>query len=260
MARMRLPAAVAQAEHVRIEAGRWRALAPVDGRCARRRHRRRRDARDRQLSCARRAGTGGRDATPVQRTESLARELMRKMLGTAGAPTLEIERGPVAGRQARAAAARVDARDRPRRRSGLDHSRRRSVARARRGAAQLGRRADRRPRSKNGTKVDGVAVGPDGARFATARDRARQRRDAVSRSGRATPRWPDAGAGPARCHRAVCARAACERAAVLPRARDHGARARRARVGHLGRRSMTRRAGLPALVEERPLIAAMLAR
>jgi hypothetical protein len=36
-------------------------------------------------------------ATPPQRTDSLARELVRSLLGTDGAPTLTIERGPHAG-------------------------------------------------------------------------------------------------------------------------------------------------------------------
>ena len=39
----------------------------------------------------------GAEAAPPQRTESLARELVRGLLGTDGAPTFEIERGPVPG-------------------------------------------------------------------------------------------------------------------------------------------------------------------
>src|SRR5258706_14376839 len=39
----------------------------------------------------------GAVATPPQRTESLARELMRGLLGADGAPTLVIERGPLIG-------------------------------------------------------------------------------------------------------------------------------------------------------------------
>lgn len=39
----------------------------------------------------------GAAAAPPQRTESLARELVRGLLGTGAAPTLEIERGPVPG-------------------------------------------------------------------------------------------------------------------------------------------------------------------
>ena len=99
-ARIRLPAGAAEREHVRIEGGRWRALGParVDG-----------VARDGgeigdgvtlELGNYRvRLAPAAADAepAPVQRTESLARELMRNMLGTAGAPTLEIERGPHAG-------------------------------------------------------------------------------------------------------------------------------------------------------------------
>jgi predicted component of type VI protein secretion system len=40
---------------------------------------------------------GGTAASPPQRTESLARELVRSLLGAGAAPTLEIERGPAAG-------------------------------------------------------------------------------------------------------------------------------------------------------------------
>jgi hypothetical protein len=39
----------------------------------------------------------GAVATPPQRTESLARELVRAMLGVDGAPSLTVERGPHAG-------------------------------------------------------------------------------------------------------------------------------------------------------------------
>ncbi len=99
-ARIRLPAAAAQREHVRIEGGRWKAIAPVivGGRV--------RDDGDIGDGVTLEVGDyrvrlapapEGAEPAPVQRTESLARELMRNLLGTAGAPTLEIERGPLAG-------------------------------------------------------------------------------------------------------------------------------------------------------------------
>jgi len=99
-ARIRLPAGAAEREHVRIEGGRWRALGParVDG-----------VARDGgeigdgvtlelggyRLRLA--PAPSGVEPAPVQRTESLARELMRNLLGSGGAPSLEIERGRLAG-------------------------------------------------------------------------------------------------------------------------------------------------------------------
>lgn len=90
-ARVRLPAAVAKPEHASVEDGRY----ILDG-------------------ASHDIGTGATleigayrvtlspaaadaAATPPQRTESLARELMRSLLGTAGAPTLEITSGPLAG-------------------------------------------------------------------------------------------------------------------------------------------------------------------
>jgi hypothetical protein len=99
-ARIRLPAGAAQREHVRIEGNRWRAVAPVkvDGEA--------RDGGDIGDGVTLELGDyrvhlapapPGAQAAPVQRTESLARELMRNLLGTAGAPTLEVERGPLAG-------------------------------------------------------------------------------------------------------------------------------------------------------------------
>jgi len=96
-ARVRLPATVAKPEHVRVEGTRWRALAPAG-----------------VAEAAGEVGDGvafsiggyrvrvapappGVAPTPPQRTESLARELMRSLMGTSGAPTLEIEVGPLAG-------------------------------------------------------------------------------------------------------------------------------------------------------------------
>src|SRR5690606_6249328 len=98
-ARVRLPASAAQVEHVRIEGGRWRALGPVrvEGVAS---------------SAATNAGAApdageigdgvtlgiadyrvriapapeGSVAAGPQRTESLARELMRSLLGSGAAP------------------------------------------------------------------------------------------------------------------------------------------------------------------------------
>lgn len=99
-ARIRLPGGAAEREHVRVEGNRWRALAPVrvDG-----------IARDSgeigdgitlelagyRLRLA--PAPAGTTASPAQRTESLARELMRGLLGNGAQPTLEIERGPAVG-------------------------------------------------------------------------------------------------------------------------------------------------------------------
>jgi hypothetical protein len=102
-ARVRLPAQAAREAHVRIDGSKWIAIAEVgvDGK-------------------PRAAGDGGaigdgvvfelgsyrvrvapapRDvaASPPQRTESLARELMRGLLGAGAAPTFELARGPGAG-------------------------------------------------------------------------------------------------------------------------------------------------------------------
>lgn len=98
--RVRLPPGAVQTEHVRIEGGRWHALGPalVDG-----------VAReggeigngvtlelgDYRVRVA--PAPAGVRAAPVQRTESLARELMRNLLGSGGQPTLEVERGPAVG-------------------------------------------------------------------------------------------------------------------------------------------------------------------
>lgn len=99
-ARIRLPARTVRREHVRIEGGRWRALGEVKvGGAAR-------DGGEIGGGVTLEVGgfrvrlvpaPAGAVAAPVQRTESLARELMRGLLGEAAQPTLEIERGPAAG-------------------------------------------------------------------------------------------------------------------------------------------------------------------
>lgn len=119
-ARIRLPVHAAREAHVRIAGGRWTALADLRVIAA--------DAT--QVGVVRPAGgepgvlhragesgdiadgvvlqlgeyrvrvaaapVGATDAPP-QRTESLARELVRGLLGTDAAPMLEVERGPVPG-------------------------------------------------------------------------------------------------------------------------------------------------------------------
>jgi len=102
-ARIRLPGAAAAGEHVELTRAGWRALAEV-----------RVDGATRTAGAAGPIGDGvdievapyrvriepspgGTAATPLARTESLARELVRSLLGAGAAPTLEIERGPAAG-------------------------------------------------------------------------------------------------------------------------------------------------------------------
>ncbi|MGE0550239.1 MAG: FHA domain-containing protein [Kofleriaceae bacterium] len=102
-ATIRLPAAVAKDLHVRIQGEAWHAIVDVtiDGAP--------RTAGDRgtvgdgttfELGGYRlrvvRAPAGAIAASP-QRTESLARELVRGLLGDGAAPTLEVERGPLVG-------------------------------------------------------------------------------------------------------------------------------------------------------------------
>jgi len=96
-ARVRLPANAARPEHVRIYAGhgtsepRWRSASASgvigDGAVFDIGHYRVRVA----------PAPEGASATPPQRTESLARELVRSLLGANAAPSLEVERGEHAG-------------------------------------------------------------------------------------------------------------------------------------------------------------------
>ena len=90
-ARVRLPATVAQPEHVRVDDGRY----VVDGTT----HEIGSGATIEIGAYRVTLGPAAADAvpSPPQRTESLARELMRSLLGTAGAPTLEIMNGRLAG-------------------------------------------------------------------------------------------------------------------------------------------------------------------
>jgi hypothetical protein len=105
----------------------------------------------------------GSKATPPQRTESLARELMRSLLGASAAPSFEVERGPTIGEKRVLAAPEstlVIGRGDEAGWILLDEDLSRTHAEVRRGwdgtrIADLG--------SKNGTKLDGIAVGREGA-------------------------------------------------------------------------------------------------
>jgi hypothetical protein len=167
-ARIRLPAAVAREAHVELTPEGWRALAEVivDG-------------------AARASGASGpvaggvvfelgayrvrvepappgTAASPPQRTESLARELVRGLLGAGAAPTLEIERGPGSGAvralpppEAVLVIGRGDE-------AGwviLDEDLSRAHAEVRRGWDGV---SIRDLGSKNGTRVDGARAGADG--------------------------------------------------------------------------------------------------
>lgn len=98
-ARIRLPAASVRPEHVRIADGRWRLDGDAEAAAANG------GAREGAIGEGVELEVGpyrvhlapapaGTAPTPPQRTESLARELMRGLLGDAGTPTLELVRGP----------------------------------------------------------------------------------------------------------------------------------------------------------------------
>jgi len=87
-ARIRLPAASVRDEHVRIADGRW-TIDDRSGAIA--------DGIELEIGAYRvhlAPAPGGTAPSPPQRTESLARELMRGLLGDAGTPMLELLRGP----------------------------------------------------------------------------------------------------------------------------------------------------------------------
>ena len=87
-ARIRLPAASVRGEHVRIADGRW-TIDDRSGAIA--------DGIELEVGAYRvhlAPAPPGTSPTAPQRTESLARELMRGLLGDAGTPTLELIRGP----------------------------------------------------------------------------------------------------------------------------------------------------------------------
>ncbi len=159
-ARIRLPARVAQPEHVRIAGMRWQ----------------RRDSGDSgdigadgvvfaigehrvRVSIA----PAGAIAAPAARTESLARELVRDLLGDSGAPTLAIVRGPVLGAKRALAppeSSLVIGRGDEATWVIFDGDLSRAHVEVRRGWDGV-RVFDRG--SKNGTRVGGVAVGEGGA-------------------------------------------------------------------------------------------------
>lgn len=90
-AQIRLPAVAARETHVRIEGTRWNDGATHgsigDGHVF--------EIGDYQVRVA--PAPAGVAPSPPQRTESLARELMRSLLGTSAEPVLSVERGPNAG-------------------------------------------------------------------------------------------------------------------------------------------------------------------
>jgi hypothetical protein len=167
-ARLRLPAEVAREQHLEITPAGWRALAAliVDG-----------APREGGASGPIEGGVvfelatyrvrvepspPGAAASPPQRTESLARELVRSLLGAGAAPTLQIERGPAGGAtralpppEASLVIGRGDE-------AGwviLDEDLSRAHAAIRRGWDGV---SIRDLDSKNGTRVDGARVGPAG--------------------------------------------------------------------------------------------------
>lgn len=100
--------------------------------------------------------------TPPQRTESLARELMRSLLGSGAAPSLEVERGPVVGAKRQLPppeSVTIIGRGDEANWILLDEDLSRTHAEVRRGwdgtrIVDLG--------SKNGTRVDGAVVDAEG--------------------------------------------------------------------------------------------------
>lgn len=161
-ATLRLPGAVAEPVHVRIDSDGWHALAEtvIDGA-----HRPAGDVGPLdstvELGIGRfrvRISSSPTGAVPVtpQRTESLARELVRAMLGDGGAPELEVERGPRTGTRRKLAppeSALIIGRGDEATWVLVDEDLSRAHAEIRRGwdgvrIVDLG--------SKNGTRVDGV--------------------------------------------------------------------------------------------------------
>lgn len=91
-ARVRLPSVVARPEHVVIDRGSWRAADGTSGTLGSE-HTFVIGSYRVEVSHA----PPGSIATTPQRTESLARELARGLLGADGAPSLTVEKGPLAG-------------------------------------------------------------------------------------------------------------------------------------------------------------------
>ena len=167
-ARVRIPAASARPEHVVIEGGRWLARGEVAV-----------DGTPRSAGASGDVGAGielvlepyririaqapaGTDASPPQRTESLARELMRGLLGGDSAPSLEVERGPVVGVKRPLpppVSTLVIGRGEEAQWIILDEDLSRAHVEIRRGWDGV---SIRDLGSKNGTRVDGARVGPAG--------------------------------------------------------------------------------------------------
>lgn len=168
-ARLRLPAGIARESHVRFEGGQWIAIGEVIV-----------DGTPRKAGEAGALGTAARvfelgtyrvrvsvapdgiAASPPQRTESIARELVRAMLGAGAAPALQIAQGPLAGAtrelpppEATIVIGRGDDADWVI----LDEDLSRLHAEVRRGWDGVTIR-DRG--SKNGTRVDGAPAAPTG--------------------------------------------------------------------------------------------------
>ncbi len=99
-ARIRLPASAARDRHVEIAGGTWRALGEVKVGGAVQESGAIGDGVVLEIGGYRvrlAPAPAGAVAAPPQRTESLARELVRSLLGAGAAPTLVVERGPNAG-------------------------------------------------------------------------------------------------------------------------------------------------------------------
>lgn len=163
-AQLRLPAAVARDEHVVIADDRWVALAQltVSGET--------RAAGDSgpigagvtftfgSLAVAIAPAPAGSAVSPPQRTESLALELVRGMLGSAAAPTFTVETGPLVGARRALApppSTLIVGRGDEAQWVILDEDLSRTHAEIRRGWDGV---AIRDLDSKNGTAVDGTAV------------------------------------------------------------------------------------------------------
>jgi Inner membrane component of T3SS, cytoplasmic domain len=157
-ARVRLPAAVAEAAHITISDGTWRSVDGTSGAIG--------TGITLELGAYRiviAPAPAGSMASPPQRTESLARELMRSLLGTSAAPTLEVERGPSPGATRKLSppeSALVIGRGDEANWILLDEDLSRTHAEVRRGWD--GTRVFDLS-SKNGTRIDGTPVGAAGA-------------------------------------------------------------------------------------------------
>ncbi len=156
-ARVRLPADAAHAEHVVIDNGRWLTVDGASGDIG--------DGIELEIGTYRvriAPAPAGSLASPPQRTESIARELMRSLLGSGAAPSLEIERGPTPGATKKLAppeSVLVIGRGDEANWILVDEDLSRTHAEIRRGwdgtrILDLG--------SKNGTKVDGVPAAAGG--------------------------------------------------------------------------------------------------